>query len=102
MEGALPRHRWLQEAARRRELSFGEVYKGTMMRSPQQLPQLIAVKKLIDSHEYSEQEFTNEVQYIGQIHHRNLVRMIGYCKEGKQHRMLVFEFMPGGSIRNVL
>ncbi|WVZ79389.1 hypothetical protein U9M48_026969 [Paspalum notatum var. saurae] len=80
--------------------SFGEVYKGAM-RSPQQPTQLIAVKKLIDSHEYSEQEFSNEVQSIGQIHHRNLVRMIGYCKEGK-HRMLVFEFMPGGSLRNIL
>ncbi|KAE8800151.1 G-type lectin S-receptor-like serine/threonine-protein kinase RLK1 [Hordeum vulgare] len=80
--------------------SFGEVYKGTI-RSPQPHPHLIAVKKLIDSNEYSEQEFTNEVQSIGQIHHRNLVRMIGYCKEGK-HRMLVFEFMPGGSLRSVL
>ncbi|VAI00382.1 unnamed protein product [Triticum turgidum subsp. durum] len=78
--------------------SFGEVYKGTI-RSPQ--PHLIAVKKLINSNEYSEQEFTNEVQSIGQIHHRNLVRMIGYCKEGR-HRMLVFEFMPGGSLRSVL
>ncbi|KAI5004909.1 hypothetical protein ZWY2020_032152 [Hordeum vulgare] len=71
--------------------SFGEVYKGTI-RSPQPHPHLIAVKKLIDS---------NEVQSIRQIHHRNLVRMIGYCKEGK-HRMLVFEFMPGGSLRSVL
>uniref|UniRef100_A0A0A8YEX4 non-specific serine/threonine protein kinase n=1 Tax=Arundo donax TaxID=35708 RepID=A0A0A8YEX4_ARUDO len=78
--------------------SFGEVYQGTI-RSPE--PQLIAVKKLIDSNEYSEMEFTNEVQSIGQIHHRNLVRMIGYCKEGR-HRMLVFEFMPGGSLRSFL
>jgi serine/threonine protein kinase len=59
------------------------------------------VKKLISSNEYSEQEFTNEVQSIGQIHHRNLVRMIGYCKEGN-HRMLVFEFMSGGSLRSFL
>ncbi|KAF8648160.1 hypothetical protein HU200_065015 [Digitaria exilis] len=78
--------------------SFGEVYKGTV-RSPQ--PHLIAVKKLLDSNEYSEQEFANEVQSIGQIHHRNLVRMIGYCKQGK-HRMLVFELMPGGSLRSLL
>ncbi|PAN38096.1 hypothetical protein PAHAL_7G146400 [Panicum hallii] len=78
--------------------SFGEVYKGTI-RSPQ--PHTIAVKKLISSNEYSEQEFTNEVQSIGQIHHRNLVRMIGYCKEGN-HRMLVFEFMSGGSLRSFL
>ncbi|XP_037419348.1 G-type lectin S-receptor-like serine/threonine-protein kinase LECRK4 [Triticum dicoccoides] len=44
--------------------SFGEVYKGTI-RSPQ--PHLIAVKKLIESNEYSEQEFTNEVQSIGSL-----------------------------------
>ncbi|RCV22356.1 hypothetical protein SETIT_4G214000v2 [Setaria italica] len=62
---------------------------------------LIAVKRLVASNEYSEQEFTNEVQSIGQIHHRNLVRMIDYCKEDK-HRMLVFEFMPGGSLRSFL
>ncbi|KAF8658995.1 hypothetical protein HU200_058837 [Digitaria exilis] len=78
--------------------SFGEVYQG-MIRSPQ--PHLIAVKKLVDSNEYNEQEFANEVQSIGQIHHRNLVRMIGYCKQGK-HRMVVFEFMPGGSLRSFL
>uniref|UniRef100_A0ACD5UG97 Uncharacterized protein n=1 Tax=Avena sativa TaxID=4498 RepID=A0ACD5UG97_AVESA len=78
--------------------SFGEVYQGKL-RSPQR--RLIAVKRLINSNEYSEREFTNEVQSIGQIHHRNLVRMIGYCKEGK-HRMLVLEFMPGGSLRGFL
>uniref|UniRef100_J3MFX0 Receptor-like serine/threonine-protein kinase n=1 Tax=Oryza brachyantha TaxID=4533 RepID=J3MFX0_ORYBR len=78
--------------------SFGEVYQGTV-RSPE--PQLIAVKRLINSNEYSEREFANEVQSVGQIHHRNLVRMIGYCNEGAE-RMLVFEFMPGGSLRGAL
>uniref|UniRef100_A0A453SIA1 non-specific serine/threonine protein kinase n=1 Tax=Aegilops tauschii subsp. strangulata TaxID=200361 RepID=A0A453SIA1_AEGTS len=78
--------------------SFGEVYEGEL-KSPRR--RLIAVKRLINSNEYSEREFTNEVQSIGQIHHRNLVCMIGYCKEGK-HRMLVLEFMPGGSLRGFL
>ncbi|KAM3192673.1 hypothetical protein ACQJBY_069718 [Aegilops geniculata] len=78
--------------------SFGEVYQGEL-KSPRR--RLIAVKRLINSNEYSEREFTNEVQSIGQIHHRNLVRMIGYCKEGK-HRMLVLEYMPGGSLRGYL
>ncbi|GJN37310.1 hypothetical protein PR202_gb26247 [Eleusine coracana subsp. coracana] len=76
--------------------SFGEVYQGTIRSH-----QLVAVKKLVDSNDYTEKEFTNEVQSIGQIHHRNLVRMLGYCKEGR-HRMLVFEFMPGGSLRTAL
>uniref|UniRef100_A0A0E0LDK4 non-specific serine/threonine protein kinase n=1 Tax=Oryza punctata TaxID=4537 RepID=A0A0E0LDK4_ORYPU len=80
--------------------SFGEVYQGTLMRSPEQ-PRLVAVKRLISSNQYSEREFANEVQSVGQIHHRNLVRMIGYCNEGTE-RMLVFEFMPGGSLRGVL
>ncbi|XBI02176.1 hypothetical protein VPH35_130777 [Triticum aestivum] len=77
---------------------FGEVYHGVLksLHSPD-----IAVKKLISSNDYSEREFANEVQSIGQIHHRNLVRMVGYCKE-KEQRMLVFEFMPGGSLRSFL
>ncbi|XP_037469499.1 G-type lectin S-receptor-like serine/threonine-protein kinase LECRK2 [Triticum dicoccoides] len=77
---------------------FGEVYYGVLksLHYPE-----IAVKKLISSNDYSEREFGNEVQSIGQIHHRNLVRMVGYCKERAQ-RMLVFEFMSGGSLRSFL
>ncbi|KAK3160716.1 hypothetical protein QOZ80_1BG0063460 [Eleusine coracana subsp. coracana] len=79
--------------------SFGEVYQGTIRSSPH--PRLVAVKKLLDANAYTDTEFANEVQCVGQIHHRNLVRMLGYCKEGR-HRMLVFEFMPGGSLRAAL
>ncbi|KAE8771158.1 Protein BRASSINOSTEROID INSENSITIVE 1 [Hordeum vulgare] len=77
---------------------FGEVYHGVIMSLH---TSDVAVKKLINSNEYSEREFANEVQSIGRIHHRNLVRMVGYCKEPEQ-RMLVFEFMPGGSLRSFL
>lgn len=78
--------------------SVGDVYKGTI-RGPQ--PQLVTVNQLIDTNEDTEKEFTSEVQSIEQIHHRNLVCMLGYCKEGKHH-MLVFEFMLGGSLRHTL
>lgn len=74
--------------------SFGEVYKGEL--SHMQPPQ-VAVKKLTGSKAYNEKDFENEVRSIGQIHHYNLVRMIGYCKEAV-HRMLVFEYMPGGTL----
>jgi serine/threonine protein kinase len=42
-------------------------------------------------------EFSAEVQTIGSIHHINLVRLIGFCAE-KSHRLLVYEYMPRGSL----
>jgi Protein tyrosine and serine/threonine kinase len=51
----------------------------------------IAVKKLEIMNE-GEREFKAEVCSIGQTHDKNLVKMIGFCYEGK-HRMLVFEYM---------
>jgi len=77
---------------------FGKVYHG-IVKSLE--PHDVAVKELRSADEYQETEFENEVQSIGRIHHRNLVRMVGYCREGV-HRMLVFEFMPGGSLGDVL
>lgn len=42
-----------------------------------------------------------EVNYLGQLHHPNLVKLIGYCLEG-DNRLLVYEFMPKGSLENHL
>ncbi|KAK7823938.1 putative serine/threonine-protein kinase pbl3 [Quercus suber] len=42
-----------------------------------------------------------EVNYLGQLHHPNLVKLIGYCLEG-ENRLLVYEFMPKGSLENHL
>jgi serine/threonine protein kinase len=42
-----------------------------------------------------------EVNYLGQLHHANLVKLIGYCTDG-DNRLLVYEFMPKGSLENHL
>jgi serine/threonine protein kinase len=42
-----------------------------------------------------------EVNYLGQLHHPNLVKLIGYCTDG-DNRLLVYEFMPKGSLENHL
>ncbi|KAI7748374.1 hypothetical protein M8C21_019302 [Ambrosia artemisiifolia] len=42
-----------------------------------------------------------EVNYLGQFSHPNLVNLIGYCLED-EHRLLVYEFMPCGSLENHL
>jgi len=42
-----------------------------------------------------------EVNYLGTLSHPYLVRLVGYCLEDEQ-RLLVYEFMPRGSLENHL
>ncbi|XP_042451502.1 G-type lectin S-receptor-like serine/threonine-protein kinase LECRK1 [Zingiber officinale] len=83
---------------------FGVVFKGELPSSSGST-KLVAVKrldrlgKMIDDD--SEKEFTNEVRSIGQTHHKNLVKLIGYCHEESQ-RLLVYEFMSRGSLQEFL
>lgn len=43
----------------------------------------------------------SELNYLGQLHHPNLVKLTGYCLDG-DNRLLVYEFMPNGSLENHL
>ncbi|XP_037411291.1 G-type lectin S-receptor-like serine/threonine-protein kinase SD2-5 [Triticum dicoccoides] len=72
------------------EGGFGSVFKGQFG------GERIAVKRL-DRTGQGKREFSAEVQTIGGIHHINLVRLIGFCAE-KSHRLLVYEYMPKGSL----
>lgn len=45
--------------------------------------------------------FQAEVNFLGELLHPNLVKLIGYCIEDDQ-RLLVYEFMPRGSLENHL
>ncbi|CAM0879217.1 unnamed protein product [Alopecurus aequalis] len=72
------------------EGGFGSVFKGQLGED------MIAVKRL-DRAGLRKREFLAEVQTIGSIHHINLVSLIGFCAE-KSHRLLVYEYMPKGSL----
>lgn len=43
----------------------------------------------------------SEVNFLGQLHHPNLVKLIGYCQEG-ENRLLVYEYMARGSLESYL
>ncbi|PWZ09693.1 hypothetical protein Zm00014a_012755 [Zea mays] len=49
----------------------------------------------------AEKEFRVEVEAIGHVRHKNLVRLLGYCVEGI-HRMLVYEYVNNGNLEQWL
>ncbi|KAJ6829912.1 putative serine/threonine-protein kinase PBL3 [Iris pallida] len=62
---------------------------------------VVAIKKLKPEGFQGHKEWLTEVQYLGQLHHPNLVKLIGYCSDG-DNRLLVYEYMPKGSLENHL
>lgn len=61
----------------------------------------VAVKTLNHDGVQGHREWLAEVNYLGDLLHENLVKLIGYCIEDDK-RLLVYEFMPRGSLENHL
>ncbi|KAK4478389.1 hypothetical protein RD792_013856 [Penstemon davidsonii] len=85
------------------EGGFGTVYKGYIDENVRvglkSLP--VAVKVLNKEGLQGHREWLTEVNFLGQLRHPNLVKLIGYCCED-DHRLLVYEFMFRGSLENHL
>ncbi|KQJ98552.1 serine/threonine-protein kinase RIPK [Brachypodium distachyon] len=83
---------------------FGPVYKGRVSDElrPGLQAQPVAVKYLdLDCSTQGHKEWLAEVFFLGQLRHKNLVKLIGYCYED-EHRMLVYEYMGNGSLEKHL
>ncbi|KAK1415558.1 hypothetical protein QVD17_31341 [Tagetes erecta] len=88
------------------EGGFGSVFKGwideqSLAAAKPGTGTVIAVKRLNQEGLQGHQEWLAEINYLGLLNHPNLVKLIGYCIED-DHRMLVYEFMPRGSLENHL
>jgi serine/threonine protein kinase len=46
-------------------------------------------------------EFKTEIELLSRVHNKNLVGLIGFCFE-KGERMLVYEFIPNGTLNEAL
>ncbi|KAM7485550.1 hypothetical protein LguiA_001559 [Lonicera macranthoides] len=79
--------------------SSGKVYGGTLCL--QDLRIEMAVKKLDKVSEEGEREFMTELKIIGRTHHKNLVRLLGFCIENDQ-QLLVYELMKKGTLSDFL
>ncbi|XP_010941477.1 probable receptor-like protein kinase At5g18500 [Elaeis guineensis] len=78
------------------EGGYGVVYRGQLINGTP-----VAVKKLLNNLGQAEKEFRVEVEAIGHVRHKNLVRLLGYCVEGTQ-RMLVYEYVNNGNLEQWL
>ncbi|KAF8011106.1 hypothetical protein BT93_J1657 [Corymbia citriodora subsp. variegata] len=81
--------------------AHGLVYKGTLSDGT-----LVAVKQILDTDTEGDEEFSNEVEIISKIRHRNLLSLRGCCVtsddfRGKR-RYLVYDYMSNGSLSDNL
>ncbi|KAL6878211.1 hypothetical protein ACP4OV_012381 [Aristida adscensionis] len=85
------------------EGGFGPVYRGAVPEGakPGLAAQQIAVKLWDPEGTQGHKEWLSEVIFLGQLRHPNLVKLVGYCTED-EHRLLVYEYMPKGSLENHL
>eukprot|EP00897_Mesotaenium_endlicherianum_P010852 jgi/Mesen1/9796/ME000007S09860 len=77
---------------------FGHVYKGVLGQGFE-----VAIKVLNQQSDQGqgEREYVNEVETISRVHHRHLVRLVGFCSEDA-HRCLVYEYVANGTLANHL
>ncbi|KFK35535.1 hypothetical protein AALP_AA4G003200 [Arabis alpina] len=78
------------------EGGFGPVYKGKLNDGRE-----VAVKRLSVGSRQGKGQFVAEIVAISTVLHRNLVKLYGCCYEG-DHRLLVYEYLPNGSLDQAL
>ncbi|PSS11065.1 Leucine-rich repeat receptor-like serine/threonine-protein kinase [Actinidia chinensis var. chinensis] len=76
----------------------GIVYRGEMPNREH-----VAVKKLLGISKGSSHDngLSAEIQTLGRIRHRNIVRLLAFCSN-KETNLLVYEYLPNGSLGEVL
>ncbi|XP_059069686.1 cold-responsive protein kinase 1-like isoform X1 [Cryptomeria japonica] len=85
------------EANKLGEGGFGQVFKGTLKNG-----NIVTIKKLtLGRSPRAIAEFESEVKLISNVHHKNLVRLLGCCRQG-QERLLVYEYMPNSSLDRII
>ncbi|XP_024452385.2 probable serine/threonine-protein kinase PBL19 isoform X2 [Populus trichocarpa] len=88
------------------EGGFGSVYKGTIRpANGQGDPIVVAIKKLNNHGLQGHKQWLAEVQFLRVVSHPNVVKLIGYCSvDGERgiQRLLVYEYMPKGSLEDHL
>ncbi|XP_042443546.1 proline-rich receptor-like protein kinase PERK15 [Zingiber officinale] len=80
------------------EGGFGRVFKGVLSDGT-----AVAIKKLSGGGHQGDKEFLVEVEMLSRLHHRNLVKLIGYyTSRDSSQNLLCYELVPNGSLESWL
>lgn len=75
------------------------------------------MKKTSNAQDFSDKLFMDEIKCLKNTNHKNIVRFLGYCADtqeeimpldgtfvmaGEQNRLLCFEYVPKGNVRQYL
>ncbi|KAL3623372.1 hypothetical protein CASFOL_032188 [Castilleja foliolosa] len=76
--------------------SFGTVFKAVLENGSS-----MAVKRLKDANPGARNEFDQYMDVIGKIKHPNVVRFRAYCY-AREEKLLVYDYLPNGSLHSLL
>lgn len=80
------------------EGGFGKVFKGTLSDGTQ-----VAIKRLTSGGQQGGKEFLVEVEMLSRLHHRNLVKLVGYySNRDSSQNLLCYELVPNGTLEQWL
>ncbi|KAI3760013.1 hypothetical protein L1987_50401 [Smallanthus sonchifolius] len=76
------------------EGGFGRVFKGVLSDGTH-----VAIKRLSSGGQQGDKEFLVEVEMLSRLHHRNLVKLVGYySNRDNSENLLCYELVPNGSL----
>ncbi|KAG8369659.1 hypothetical protein BUALT_Bualt14G0036800 [Buddleja alternifolia] len=76
------------------EGGFGRVFKGVLSDGT-----AVAIKRLTNGGQQGDKEFLVEVEMLSRLHHRNLVKLVGYySNRDASQNLLCYELVPNGSL----
>ncbi|CAI9763933.1 unnamed protein product [Fraxinus pennsylvanica] len=87
----------------RDENVIGKGCSGVVFKAETPNGDLIAVKKLWKTKKDEEpvDSFAAEIQILGHIRHRNIVKLLGYCSN-KSVKLLLYNYIPNGNLQQLL
>ncbi|KAH7285068.1 hypothetical protein KP509_33G011200 [Ceratopteris richardii] len=83
--------------------SFGVVYKGMLADGREVAIKRREKESVANEKKMEEKEsaFQSELEFLSRLHHKHLVSLVGFCNE-EDERMLVYDYMPNGTLHDHL